>query len=411
MVTEAVADARREIDIDPYAFQPGVGTRIAGLVDGEMGADPGYVFHTEYFEVGRGMASFTARFAGLTAKDGTLQLRVHMQLPGDPPRLALVNSERILLSRLAGNDGLISLKFEAFRDGRYAFYGTVIGNTDSRAEALSVTLELPEREAHHKDENTQARNSDFGKESARANPHLIATSPPTLRHPVSQVATAAQLKENVVTQWSSRLGGIGGDDPLRRWAALYTLQALSTYGVLTSGARGLCFGAAGAVIAPLVADKTAEITVAYDAGDPSGDTAASIEPAPHLSCRTLPFSALGSELVNFDFFWMFELDSRPERAAAWVARMQEAMSSLLPGGLAVITFGYDPQITMRRETHASEIPRIGRAELERLGMILISRGHQVAQMRLIGKYAPLTADRAGRESAAGIIVRRASLSL
>ena len=102
MTTEVAARATEptELVLDPFAYQPGIASKIKGLGGHAAGHDPDYVLHTPYVEVAEGPAQFSVRFRGLTAKKGTLVLRVHMLGREEGARARLANAERIALNRL-----------------------------------------------------------------------------------------------------------------------------------------------------------------------------------------------------------------------------------------------------------------------------------------------------------------------
>jgi hypothetical protein len=366
--------------LDPFALQPGVGSRIAGLAEGPVGTDPNYAFHTDYVEAGRGHAEVHVRFAGLQGKQGTLLLRIHLMREGG--QLVLVTSERIAVNRLVQLGGAMAVRFEAFNGCRYAFFGSVLGETDAAATGLEVILD-PGRDADEAGFHTVARNSDHGQDAARPNPVLVSTHLPSLEAPVSQVGTRAQLRSAEARDTLAGVPGATALDPERQWVAAYTLRCLQAYGVRNGDARGLGLCAPDDPVAGAL-DR---------AGTPA-------------TCR--PRGQGGEPLVNFDYLWSFDEDLGEDTREAWLNAMQRRLLALLPGGLAVFCFRYDPLPATEREAgEAGPVP--DRRDLERLALILISRGHEVAQLRLVGDFGPLLLDETDL-SVAGLVVRRARLA-
>lgn len=371
--------------LDPYAYQPGIGSNIAGLATGGTGSDPNYVFHTDYVDAGRGPAHVDIRFSGLTAKQGSLRLRIHLHRENGHPQLVLVTSEVIAFNRLIHNNGHMSVPFEAFKECRYAFYGSVQGDCDAAATGLEVVLH-PGRATDDVGYHTQARNSDHGQDAARPNPILVSTHLPTLGAPVSQVATEAQLRSREGRSALSGLPDAEAVAPGRRWAAAYTLRCLEAYGVRHAEARGLGLCPADDPAARLLQAQGASVTCL-------GDEKGWVRP--------------GKDAVNFDYLWGFAPDPGPGSRDEWLEEMQRSLFALLPGGLAVLTFAYDPTPSTDRPT--GEVSSVAdRRDVERLALLFISRGHEVAQLRMVGDFGPLVLDGDGL-TVAGLVIRRARI--
>ncbi len=362
--------------LDPFAYQPGVASRVAGLVEGDEGDDPGYVFHTDYVTVGRGHAQARVTFEGLSARTGTLAVRVHMLRPGEQPRLTLVTADRIAFNRLTQNGGELLVRFEAFRNCRYALYGTVLGDTDARAQGLRIILDRP-AEVDEADHGTEARNSAHGEVASRRGALLVSTDPPTLRAPVSQVATKDQLRSAEARAVLGEAALPDAANAAERWAVAYTARALEAYGMLRGDARGLGMGAGAGPVAHWLRGRGVE-----------------------ARCRD---DGASDAAVNNDFLWRSDLSLRSRSARAWKSEVERALKALLPGGLGVFTFGYDPD---RPVWQTGDAPVVTRHELEQLALVLVSRGHQVAQLRIVGDYRPLLVAGAEAPSVAGLIVRR-----
>ena len=81
-----VVTASGELLLDPFAYQPGKASAIQGLGGPTRHEDLGYAFHTDYVHAAEGPCLFTVRFSGLSARMGTLQLRVHMFVEDDTKR-------------------------------------------------------------------------------------------------------------------------------------------------------------------------------------------------------------------------------------------------------------------------------------------------------------------------------------
>lgn len=409
-----------ELALDPFAFIPGVASRVKGLGGNTPSTDPYYVFHTPYVEVAEGMANFTVHFHGLTAKQGTLLLRVHM-LPSEPGAHArMANSERIVFNRLVQYGGLISISFEGFRGVTYAVLGMVMGATDAAAESLTVTLDRPVDPNDQRRFAAEAKSSDYGRDTAEPTSFLISVDPPTLASPVSQVGTAAQLREKAAAPWLRLLRDEPPSDPAR-WQAVYTLEALRRYGMLEAGARGLGLGVADGPLPAILASHDVSVLVA-----PPSETMVEGEAAfldglrrPHLgdarrfeqnvTAQSALLTPLPPEFVNFDFLWSTDAIGQLGSVRAGLAFIEDAMACLRPRGLAVHSFPYD--LTQREPGGDDSVAQ--RRHVERIALILVSRGHEVAQMKIDTKGALI--DRAEDSSAPAreiarfcLIVRKAA---
>ena len=204
--TKNVVTASGEMLLDPFAYQPGKASAIQGLGGPTRHEDLGYAFHTDYVHVAEGPCTFTVRFLGLSARMGTLQLRVHMFIDDDNPRLMLGNSVRIQFNRLIQLGGETAIRFDGYKRVRYALYGNILGETDARADVVTVTLDRPAGEEEVEVEAAELRNSEFGQGTTRAVPIMVSAAAPTLLHPFSQAATRGQMREPVYVEWCGRLG-------------------------------------------------------------------------------------------------------------------------------------------------------------------------------------------------------------
>jgi hypothetical protein len=380
--TDAPAEPQ---SLDPYAYQPGIGSAVAGLAAGGTGSDLNYVFHTDYVEAGRGHAQFEVRFHGLTAKQGSLRLRIHLRREHGHPQLVLVTSEVIAFNRLIRDGGTMTIPFEAFNECTYAFYGSVQGETDAAATGLEVILH-PGRATDDLGYGTQARNSEHGQDSSRPNPILVSTQVPTLDAPVSQVATAAQLRSAAAKQALTGMAEAKRLDPVRRWAAAYTIRCLAAYGVTHPGARGLGLCPADDAVAQRLGRDDMTVTCLD---------------------QSEGWARPGKDQINYDFLWGFVPAPGAASREEWLEDMQRSLFALLPGGLACLTFAFDP--TPATDRAPGEVGYFAdRRDVERLALLLISRGHEVAQLRLVGDFGPLVTDDDG-VSGAGLVIRRARL--
>jgi hypothetical protein len=384
----AAASDTGELLLDPFAFQPGVASRIAGL-GGVLpcDADVNYAFHTLYVDAAEGAANFIVRFTGLTARRGTLQLRVHMV--EESGRTLLVNSARIQLNRLVAMGGETTMRFEGYRGVRFALYGSIIGDTDAAAEGLMVTLDRPATPEAEEEVTAEARNTDYRKDDIRPEARMVSLARPVLAEPVSQPATRRQTREGAFRHWVRELGI--ADAPLRhQWTQAYILQALERYGMLQPGARGLGFG--GELKTRAIADRLNK---------------AGVEVAT-TRLPTVP-DGISRDLVNFDFLWTIDPSRRLDSADLTREFIDTVFRCLRPGGIAIHILPFVP-LDGQRERPADR-HLFARGDLERIALGLVSRKHEIAQLK-IGADDLLMGPVVGHEREAGafgIIARKAAL--
>ena len=418
----AEAQAPGALELDPFGFFLGAASRIRGLGGTGPNPDPDYAFHTPYVEAAPGPARFTVRFDGLQAKNGTLLLRVHM-LPTEPGgRARMVNSERIALNRLILKDSAISIAFEGFHDVTFAVAGFIHGETDAAATGLTILLDRPADPNARASHSVEAKGTAYGNAPVQAAPFLLSTEPPTLASPVTQVATAAQLRESVAGGWMARLRPKGNSGP-EHWRKVYTLEALRRYGMLQEGAVGLGFEPSPSGVPAALAAMRTKVVAAFPSrpGHPLDADTLKRDLANRAPCDKALFDQnvsvgiaswrrIPEDLVNFDFLWSARANERLYSVAAATRFVEDAMLCLRPGGLAVHVMSYDLSPGGRSVPTTDRI-LLQQGDIERIALLLVSRGHQVAQFK-IEANDPICAPPAhgiARPTMVGIIARRARL--
>lgn len=390
---EAVMDDTSGQSLDPFEFHGHPESSIPGLGGTGPLPDPSYAFHTAYVPVARGHAHFLVRFTNLQARRGSLVLRIHM-LPDEPGAIAsMVTSHRLQLNWLAHRGGETQLRFEAFRGARYAIMGLVPDQLDASAEGLTVTLDRPatDDDLAAAGEAIETRSTGFGSDTIQsvAVPLLLSMAPPSFAQPVSQPCTTGQLREPA---FRARCGSIPDlpVDRLEQWPIAYILQALDRYGVLRPGACGLMLGSANDVMerAIVAAGASYQRMGLTTDGDES-------------SSPTIDADALPGDLFAFDFLLSLRATDGLHDDRQAVRFIERSMECLRPEGLAVHVVGYHPA--------PAAVPAIAldRNGLERIAISLISRGHQMARLKLSMTHLPETEP--GSLISFGLITRRASI--
>lgn len=412
---QASVDAPQHMVLDPFAFLVGVESRIRGLGGAEPRGDPQYAFHTPYVEAAPGPASFTLRFSGLKARQGTLQLWVNM-LPMEPgARARVANSDRVKLNRVVQHGGETSIKFEGFRGVSFALHGTIVDETDAEAQALSVVLDRPAGVSGTA-AAVEAKSSAFGRDAVGQTSRILSLEPPTFAAPVSQMCTAPQISAPEFKNWVKILG-LGNCDPVRQWQGAFSAQVFQRYGMLEQGARALCVGGNGSPFPAMLTAEGLEVVAAEVAQTSSGSfgvasgtdgengaTGAGAGGGASTQ-QWMDVTNLPGDFVNFDLLWTNDVAADFGSVKAGSNFIEASISCLRPGGLAVHLLPFDPR---SRATYGEDHgAHFSRRDLERLALILISRNYQVAQIKIKSPKVLLKDD--GFEptvTSFGLIIRR-----
>lgn len=384
-----------ELDLDPFAFWPDLGSRLIGLGGPHTSDDPDYAFHTLYAACGTGPIVFTISAKGLSSDRGTLILRVH-----ELPEIMGANARQIAMSQtqlleMIRDGNTVSLAAEARVGSTYAILGHIYG--DCIATATSLEVIVARRAPDPNDSATPTRfRSPPGH--VRTVPQLIGTSHPTVHEPASQLCTLAQLVE-------LDLGGQPDDgDAMTRaiddWERAYIYHALDRYDAARAGARGLGIGGLGDPLADALSQTGCSLVLTtpregpVDDGLPAGAVAAVLNP-----------DAIEGH-AGFDFAYATRgggiADPNRQRALRFV---EDVLRTLKPGGLLVVTLPID---VAYRDIGDDAGPAMRRGDMDRIGLVLISRGHQVAQLRPFDDPAAVAVEGGARwMSAFGFVVRKA----
>ncbi|KQM67804.1 hypothetical protein ASE75_02580 [Sphingomonas sp. Leaf17] len=385
-----IVDPRKLVDegdsiaIDPFVFWPERRSRVTPLGGPEQGDDPDYAFHTLYVGCGTGWIQFDLTFEGLTAERGTLILRIHelADVLGADARLVTLSQTQLL--EVIRSGGRVTIGTEATDGFSYAILGHVHGDCVAMADALriDVTRRTP-------DADDPAIATRYSSERVGAVGQLIAPEPPTLKAPVSQVCTLAQFKEPVFADWAQHVGAGRETGSIATWERVFIARALDRYDVARSGARGLGVGGLGDPLADALASAGCRLVLTSpeprDAPLPVGATARLFDP-----------HAVPDDIAGFDFCYVTR-DGGPDLDRQGSLRfVEDLLRGLKPGGLAVVMLSMD---VIENGTFAG----LPKREIDRLALVLVSRGHQVAQLRHIGGEAVVEDGR----SACGLIIRKA----
>ena len=419
MVTQLAIgeDAVSVMMIDAFSAAPLWSSRIPGLGGPKAAGDPSYVFRSAPTPFGLGRIVFTVRFHDLQATSGALVLQVATvsAYPGAPqaPLTTIVTA----MADLAGEGGVKRIEFIGRRNMLYALAGNIYDETDATASAISITLDQggafdapPEAHGAFLRETNAIARGDTGMHASAL---LLAQEPPSLLGPVSQAATWEQCDQAPFAEWMAALRRPAEPTP-ENWELAYILQSLRRYGGLRPGTSGLGFGERGKPLPALLAAMGCSVLVAagQDAELPGSDPGLALEQLSqpelcppdrfyrHVHFTTMDMSDIPHGLGDFDFLWSLGVADRLPTVDAFLKFVERSMDCLKSGGVAV-------HVLRLGNIHG----RFGdgrlalvRAEVERIALSLVSRGHQLAQLKFLQSHA-----KKGRQTAAipfGLIARR-----
>ena len=376
------------ITVDPFIFWPERSSRIVPLGGPEQGDDPDYAFHTRYFGCGTGWTQFDVHFDNLSAERGTLILRIHelADVLGADARLVTLSQTQLL--EVIRNGGRVTIGTETTDGFSYAVLGHIHGDCVARADALRIDVVRRTPDA-----DDPALATRYSSDRVGAIGQLIGEDPPTLKAPVSQACTLAQFKEPVFADWARHVGVGRETGSIATWERVFIMRVLDRYDVARSGARGLGVGGIGDPLADALASAGCRLVLTSpapsDAPLPVGATA-----------RTLDPHSLPDDIAGFDFCYVTR-DAGPDADRQGTLRfVEDLLRGLKPGGLAVVMLAMDVLEDVEGDGTFAGLPR---RDIDRLALVLVSRGHQVAQLRHIGGEAVLEDGR----SAFGLILRKA----
>ena len=395
--TRAIAAEGEAIDLDPFGFWPDVSSRLVGFGGGDRSDNPDYAFHTLYISCGTGPIVFTVRFTGLQSPRGTLILRVH-ELPevmGAHARQVAISQTQ--LTDLIRGDGTVSLPAVARAGSHYALLGFIYGDTVATAE--DVVIEVARRTP---DPNDPGRRTSFRAESGRvgAAPQIVGEREGTLVTPVSQLCTVRQVKEPVFGAILYQLGERPDLSMIDRWELAFLARVLDRYDVARSGSVGLGIGELHGPLAPWLVQHGCSLVLTTP-----GEVPADLDLPPAVEGRRLDPAAIDG-LAGFDFLWVTRAGGVGGSDRQELLRfIEDSLRALKPGGLMTLVVPVD---VAPRPIGDDDGPLIRRPDIDRLVLLLLSRGHQVAQLCPWGEaVAEANEAESLMVSAFGLVIRKA----
>lgn len=348
------AVAASPIVLDPFGYWPDLRSNVEGLGGTVDPPDRNYVFHSSYTSLGAGSHIAEIEFAGLEATSGNLEVNVFRLQPTANPPVTQVATTMALLPAISAAPRAVRVAFDADGDAQFAVVGYVHGDSEGRADALSMRL-IPR---HDPGSDPAGGRSLFGRWRARQTSRIASRDRPTLAYPVSQGFTREQAREVDRAPWSNRIDPTAPDE--ERWEAAYILRALETYGRLESGARGLGVSSNVDRLGEIASEQGCVVLEAVP-GEGEALTAA------------LDRSLLAAGAPALDFVWLRSdvMPTPDPRRFLETARM--LIGLLRPGGLAVLL--------LEASFDAGSASGPDREAIKRIVLEIVSAGNFVAQLR------------------------------
>lgn len=400
MIHEArtIAAEGEAIDLDPFAFWPDAASRLVGLGGSERGEEADYAFHTLYVACGTGPILFTARFGNLRAQRGTLIMRVH-ELPeimgAQARQIAIAQAQ---LADLIRSGGSVSLAATARSGNSYALLGFIYGDTVATADELVVEVARRAPDPHDPTRPTAFRAGPTRIGSAA---QIVGQREGTLVTPVSQLCTVRQVGEPVFRAILQQLGDLEDATVINRWEQAFLARVFERYDVARSGARGLGIGALHDPLGPWLLQHGCSLLLTTP-----GEVAPALDVPDGVEVQQLDPSAIDG-LAGFDFAWATREGGVGGASRQEVLRfIEDTLRALKPGGLMALVVPID---VAPRAIGDDAGPLLRRPDIDRTVLLLLSRGHQVAQICPWGNaVAEADESESLMVSAFGLVIRKAA---
>ncbi|MEQ5788197.1 class I SAM-dependent methyltransferase [Erythrobacter sp. NFXS35] len=222
------------------------------------------------------------------------------------------------------------------------------------------------------------------------------TAAPSLRDPLSQACTQAQMDEPAYAYWCAAIGEVPRTHR-KQWEFCYILQALARNGMLAPGLRGLGFGVGGEPLAALLAQRGAAI-VATDLDQTEAQALGWVDTDQHAASkaalnaralcepeafdrlvdfRVVDMNAIPADLAGqFDFCWSACALEHLGSIEQGLAFIEQSVECLVPGGVAVHTTEFNCSSDDDTLDNASTVLFRQRDFLQ-LAATLRARGHSI----------------------------------
>jgi 2-polyprenyl-3-methyl-5-hydroxy-6-metoxy-1,4-benzoquinol methylase len=228
--------------------------------------------------------------------------------------------------------------------------------------------------------------------------------PATLGHPVSQAASASQLRDPRFHRWADALGESTTSLNRKVWEWAYTLEVLEQHGVLAPGCRALGFGCGQEPVPALLASRGVDVVATDQPVETAGEWATTQQHAEsiaalrrpdlcpddvfasHVSFVPADMTALPPGLTGFDAVWSSCALEHLGSIQAGLDFVLASVECVEPGGIAVHTTEFDVDGT-EPAVDLGAVVLYRRRDLEALALELRHRGHRVKMNFYLGADA------------------------
>lgn len=216
---------------------------------------------------------------------------------------------------------------------------------------------------------------------------LVVSQAPTFASPTSQLVSASQFYEPRFREVAARLKLATALDR-KNWEYCFIVNAIESYAAIGPGTRGLAFGCGMEFISSVMAAHGSDI-LATDYVEQSHNwqakgrddlySAAHIDRASfdeRVRFQHLDMNDIDPSVTGFDYLWSTGSLEHIGGYGKGLAFVENAMSCLKPGGIAVHT----TEFTLTSDEMGQDTPTLSfycRSDIELLAERLITAGHMI----------------------------------
>lgn len=375
--------------IDAFGLHPKWKSRVDGLGGTQAPEFPEYIFHTGFLEYGSGTTRWDIQFDRLRAKAGQIRFRLDSlpRVAGASRGAETVFIKDLSLSDLVASGGCFSLTADVAFDRRYALMALAQGGLDGDAQAVQVSYSMDGFDVRAPAPALTAIDHCGGVLELAQKTMITGATAPRFSDPASQPFTESQIGDPAYRHWLHRMGGLApeaGDG----WLLTYPLQCFERYGALRPGARALMLEPQSARSAVM---RQAGVQVYWPVID--GDRwRLSSDPEPLEWGRAAEVISQRPEFLSCLPSGVDLMIVPPELSSKMLMQgvdrlIASACACLRSGGVAVISLFFI-DVAERRLSAGVPPGLFTRHDLDRLGMLLLSKGLQVAEYRFDHRSAP-----------------------
>lgn len=365
-------------------------SRISGLGGTVAVHDAALAFKTADFRTSGGSLKLEIRLGGLKTKAPFLFLELlnRCDLRNNLTRLAIISIELGLLH----DETPYIVEMPVHDNIHYVVSGFIHGNEPVEAKYLTITADravLSDQKLKNSAEKLQKVESEEEDARGIGAVRLIETADPSFAYITSQPLTANQLDDPIFAQTRSAMKMDPALSNEAAWSDAYVYRALQTYGVLEEGKLGFGLDAGEQLAWPAILRTGADVQILSQNDDPEfcadlgeirGKMLSGHDMQQNAHGTSLRFDFINDELPEYlhelaDFAWWI---APPEIERADMFKGAKlVLDSVRRGGIAVLVVPATP-----KAPSVDQVPTADRNDILRMALDAVSRGYQIAQIRI-----------------------------